>query len=584
MLNNKETNNYIWLERQAGSVNSNENATIEPSAIFVNGENIYIGCARIGKDVKISASDSGKIIIEDNVAVENNVELHAGDNEQIIIGEGTRLIQGPDTRITGQVTIGKNCEISGFIKHSILGDNSNLYYRPIIKWAKIGAGVLINGSVIKGYAPEPKEESDESFESSENYVIIENNAIINKATISTTQDRISWAFIENTSNPEYSGESNSQAIVTLSKYRVASHYSLIGEAATIMQGATLINTQIGANTEVQPNAYLTHSVVKENAKILRNAIITKSRLGKLSQVGCEVSKSWLSAGVTAVHGNSYVSAIIPEEYVIVNEKNLFEVINCPNLTNISAGVIFANSSGTPTADLSSTNKGTAFVWSTFLGVNANVINLYDHPDILLQNIFREEHITIICPFCLTKGEVWGFIPPFTYADALSSTSHKIGWVLKNYAGQIIEDRRRMKILFGNRPDIIKESDRLIEGTIRLGIRLIRPLKQVSQKRINTISAKLTQFERQYRVSDKRLKSKIEHLKIERSKWNRRLAAIEEGLKIYQQHLKSGVWQMKNGEFVNGDWYEFDDRWMNRALQTGRNKFVEGFQLNRGIEH
>jgi len=563
---------YIWMEREAGALNAKAEAEIDPSAIIQNGKNVYIGRARIDKDVKISASDSGKIIIEDKVIIENSVELEAGDNEQIVVGEGTRLIKGPDTCITGQVTIGKNCEISGFLEYSIVGDNSNLRYRPIIKWAKIGSGVSIDAGEIKGYAPEPKEETDEASENVENWVIIGDNTTVNRATIYTTPEKINWAFIENSVYSENAEDSDKTKGISLRKYRVDSHYSAIGEAAIVMPGAILINTKIGAHTEVQTNAYLEHSDVEENTKILRNAVISRTRIGELSQVGCEVSKSWLSSGIVAVHSNAYVSAIIPEDYVIVNEQNEFEVIQCPNLTNISAGVCFANSSGTPTSDLSSTKKGTAFVWSTFLGVNSNVINLYDHPDILMQYIFREEEITIICPFCLTKGEVWGFIPPFTYADALSPTSHKIAWVLRHYAGQIIEDRRRMKILFGNKPEIMRESDRLIEGTIRLGIRLVRPVKQMAQKRINMISSKLTQFERQYRISDKKLKERIDRLKIDRSKWSRQLAAIEEGLRIYQHHLKSGAWQMKDGEFVNGDWIEVDGRrWTNRALESNRNR-------------
>lgn len=576
MDTNNKDDQYTWSERESGAVNANTDAGIDPGAIIINGENIFIGRARIEKDVKLATAESGKIIIEDNVIIENNVELSAGDNEQIVIGEGTRLIKGPDTCITGQVTIGKNCEISGFVNNSVVGDDSKLYYRPLVKWSQIGAGVSIKSSELKGYRPKPDEAAENESESAENYVIIKDKVSIDKAVILTVPEKAGWSFIKNHDEAKKQAEEYIEKNDnSLRNYSVKSHQSIIGEETTIMPGSRIVNSRVGTSVEIQSNAFIEHSIIENNASILRNAIITRTRLGEKARIGCEISKSWLSAGVIAVHTSSYVSAIIPEHYVIINEQNDFEVIQCPNLTNISAGVVFANSSGTPTQDLSSTQKGTAFVWSTFFGVNSNVINLYDHPKVSMKYIFREENLSLICPFCLIKGEVWGLIPPFTYADALSPTSHKIGWVLNHNAGQIVEDRRRMKAMFGDRPEILEASDRLIEGTIRLGIRLVRPLRQIAQRKINSLSAKMQQNVSRYTYGaiDRGNKTKTDHHKIERGKWSRRLSSIENGLKIYQHHLKSGVWKMKDGEFIKEGWHEVGGRWTHRALSSGNARFL-----------
>ncbi|MBN1350839.1 hypothetical protein JXJ21_15580 [candidate division KSB1 bacterium] len=571
-----DTNNtegkYAFLERASGAVHADPKAQINPEVLISNGNNIFIGCAVIEKDARLSADETGKIIIEDNVIIDKYVELHAGNNEQIHIGEGSHLIIGFDTRIEGNVTIGKNCAISGYVTNSSIGDESKILHRSIVQWAKIGSGTTIRDSEITGYAPSV-EQSESEPAAPDNWVLIGENTDINRAIISTVPDKQSWAFAAPKATETESTDAVLGETIFLRDYQVRSDYSEIGSDTKINSGATLVNTKIGKKVTLQTNAYLENSIVEDDVILKRNTVISLARIGEKSQIGCEVSKSWLGAGVTAVHPSSYISAIIPEEFVIVNDQNEFEVIRCPNLTNISAGMVFESSSGVPTSDFSGTKKGTSFIWSTSFGVNSSVVNLYDHPDILLKYIFREENLTIICPFCLTKGEVCGLIPPFTYADALSSTSHKIGWVLNHNAGQILEDRRRMKLLFGDRPDIMAASDQLIEGSIRLGIRLVKPLRQVAQRKANSASAKLTQHERQYRMADKNLKLKIDRLKAERGKWIKRLSSIEDGLRIYQHHLKSGAWRMKDGEFVNGGWYDAGGQWSHKALSSNRARFL-----------
>src|SRR2546423_13830038 len=121
-------------------------------------------------------------------------------------------------------------------------------------------------------------------------------------------------------------------------------------------------------------------------------------------LGSEVSKTLLvGQGFVSEHGNSYLSLLAPADYPILTAAGREEILtNLPNATNIGAGTVFANYGGEPLpapalAQSPGSAKGTAVVYTAFVGINCRVINRYGQPEGQLSpfDLLRRRDLTIL---------------------------------------------------------------------------------------------------------------------------------------------------------------------------------------------
>ncbi len=416
------------------------------------------------------------------------------------VGKGTRILK--DALLRGEVSIGQDGEIGGKItQYTKIGSHVRIHGESNIGFAEIGDWVHLQDTTLRGYGREAHEmvvveggnpvdtakmkpEEAALYKAKDGVVF---NTVIRQSTLKTTPGKVAWSFVDENKSPVLGAE-------TLAAYGVQSQRTEV-ESGSIIEAARVIdNSRIKALVQIKDPLLIEHSVIDEKATIRAGANITRSYIGRKVRVGSEVSKSWLGEGFVSEHQSSYVSVVAPNEFLIANDKGELEIVPSLNTTNIGAGTVFANYGGLPDAGGKKSLKGTAFIWAGFTGSVSKVINKYDHPDVPLTNLPKEREVTILYPFTLTKGEVWGTVLPFTFAGGLSPKSHKIGWVLDKYSGLL-----KTHLKNGLDP-------RVIEGSIRLGLYLIQEERKLP--------------------ADKR-------------RWTD--AQMDEGERIYNQALQSGKW-------------------------------------------
>lgn len=482
--------------------------------------------ATIEKGARLKTEGSGRIILGEGAVVKAGAEITAGDGETVVVGRETSILS--DARLMGDITIGKNSEVAGiFSKYARIGNNVKIH-RPDsnIQFAEIGDNVHINGSTLRGYGRGKDE-----------LVIVaggEKETRIDYSHLYTVAEKKSWSFISKNDIDQNLDITISQYL--LRRYKIDSKSTIIEEGARIVSAQKIENTHFGREAEVNSPTYIGHCIIGEKSIVRPNSNFVISYFGRETNVGSEISKCWLGDGFVSEHLASYLSVVAPNEYLLVDGEGKIVVVSLPNTTNIAGGTKFANYGGEPAGDLSGSIKGTAFMWTGFTGANSNILNLYAHPDVALEDIFGEKELTVVLPFSLTKGQVWGLVPPFTYADGLSPKSHKIGWTLEKDPGIILNHLLRMKELLS--PEQMAAFDQFVEGNLRLGLHLI-------------------ELERQKDANQRR--------------WTDE--QLDEGERIFRLHLENGVWKMKDGQFVEGHpqrglWYRTaDGRWVNERLQN-----------------
>lgn len=454
------------------------NNVIFGNNVSVRGENIHIGNNVIIADgSRISAEGNGRLIIENGAVIEGNVNINIKDNEVVRIGANSRIYEG--------------ATISG---HVIIGEGTVVKAAQLLN-AQIGNNSLIEDSMITGLAAKP--------------VIIGNNVNVAQRSILTNVPKgKSWSFLEKSDiRPDFTPTDE----FVLRRYAVKSEGTIIGDNSVI-KNARLTNTTVGSNTTIHYNSSVEHSVIGNNSEILSGANITTSRLGNHVIVGSEVSKSYFGDGIISRDSSSYVSTIAPNEFIIADKDGNISVLPIPNPTIIGNNIVFANYGGKPLPDMSGSLKGTSIVYAANIN-NANVINLYDHPDIQLTGLPNEPDVTVIFPFAkVPGGEVWGTIYPFTEASTLSPAKHKIGSVLETDPAMIVNMVSRIRELL---PDDQKGlADKVVEGSLWLGVKMLN-------EQINILKARLDK-----KPDDQKAKSRLEQL--------------QRGLDIYMKHL-DGRW-------------------------------------------
>ena len=178
------------------------------------------------------------------------------------------------------------------------------------------------------------------------------------------------------------------------------------------------------------------------------------------------------------HANSYLSLLAPADYPILTEDGREAVLTgLPNVTNVGAGTVFANYGGEPLPARSveqspGSAKGTAVVYTSFVGINSRIINRYGQPQGQPGpfDLLRRRDLTILGFGSFVENKVTGRIPAFAYAGDLSPRTHRLGWVLAKKPGIILNVIAKMRRLLGDRSWRLRD---LVEGTLRLERRLLQ---------------------------------------------------------------------------------------------------------------
>ncbi|MCB1194848.1 hypothetical protein KDK77_01565 [bacterium] len=419
-----------------------ENVFVGENVLFgegtrVQGENIRIGNnVRIIEGASIIVEGSGELVIEDGAVI--------ADNTRIVIKDGEKVVIGKNAYVSLAVLTGSNR----------VGEYSVIEQGSRIDNVQIGSNSRVSDSRVFGVKDNP--------------VVIGSNTVISeRSLITSSQKTKTWSFLEK--NDLREGFIPQDENIPLRRYQIAVKQTRIGDGTTIAN-ARLNNTEIGNNVEVQPGVAVEFSHIGNGTQLRSNTNITISWIGERAVIGSEVSKSWLGNGFSTLDQNSYISLIAPNEMLVLNENFELEIIDFANPTHIGNFVVFANYGGKPLPDLSGSLKGTAFVFSSKIG-EANIVNLYDHPDVHLPDLTNEKGVTVIYQFSLVpSGEVWGTVFPFTEASTLSPASHKIGSVVKNNPRLITSMLTQM----GRSLNADQRSTLLnaVAGSLRLGIKMV----------------------------------------------------------------------------------------------------------------
>ena len=236
------------------------------------------------------------------------------------------------------------------------------------------------------------------------------------------------------------------------------------------------------DTRVETGSRGTHAVLEHCHVGPRNDLrtftnMTRSRTAADCQLGSEVSKTLIfGAGFVSEHANTYLSLLAPADYPILTEDGREEVLaGLPNVTNIGAGTVFANYGGEPLPARSveqspGSAKGTAVVYTSFVGINCRVVNRYGQPQGQPGpfDLLRRRDLTILGFGSFVENKVTGRVPAFAYAGDLSPRSHQLGWVPAKKPGIILNFIAKMRRLLGDQSWRLRD---LVEGTLRLERRL-----------------------------------------------------------------------------------------------------------------
>jgi hypothetical protein len=236
--------------------------------------------------------------------------------------------------------------------------------------------------------------------------------------------------------------------------------SVIGEGV-VGERAQVKNSVVGAHSHLRchGNLVLTHTAAHAN-------------------LGSEVSKSLLlGQGFVSEHTASYLSLVAPGAFPLLTHDGKEELRDgLPNLTNIGAGTVFANYSGKPKPansldESSGSQKGTAVVYGAFTAVNAIIVNRYGRPS-ATESPFdwaRRSDLTTLGLGCLVERKVAGRVPAFSYASSTSTSQVKIGWVLEQQPGIVLNIVKKMRKKLKGNEHLLQD---VVEGTIRLECALL----------------------------------------------------------------------------------------------------------------
>ena len=227
------------------------------------------------------------------------------------------------------------------------------------------------------------------------------------------------------------------------------------------------------------HAALDHCHVGPRNNLRTFSNMTRSRTAADCQLGSEVSKSLIfGSGFVSEHANTYLSLLAPADYPILAEDGREEVLaGLPNVTNVGSGTVFANYGGEPLPARSveqspGSAKGTAIVYTSFVGINSRVINRYGQPQGQPGpfDLLRRRDLTILGFGSFVENKVTGRIPAFAYAGDLSPRTHRLGWVLAKKPGIILNVITKMRRLLGDQSWCLRD---LVEGTLRLECQLLQ---------------------------------------------------------------------------------------------------------------
>ena len=234
----------------------------------------------------------------------------------------------------------------------------------------------------------------------------------------------------------------------------------------------LLDTRVEAGSR-GTHAVLDHCHVGPRNDLRTFANMTRSRTAADCQLGSEVSKTLIfGAGFVSEHANTYLSLLAPADYPILTEDGREAVLTgLPNVTNIGAGTVFANYGGEPLPACAveqspGSTKGTAVVYTSFVGINCRVVNRYGQPQGQPGpfDLLRRRDLTILGFGSFVENKVTGRIPAFAYAGDLSPRSHQLGWVLVKKPGIILNFITKMRRQLGDQSWRLRD---LVEGTLRL---------------------------------------------------------------------------------------------------------------------
>ena len=224
---------------------------------------------------------------------------------------------------------------------------------------------------------------------------------------------------------------------------------------------------------------LEHSHVGPRNDLRTFTNMTRCRTAADCNLGSELSKTLiLGPGFVSEHANTYLSLLAPADYPILTEGGREETLTgLPNLTNIGAGTVFSNYDGEPlpassVEQSSGSAKGTAVVYTSFVCINCRVINRYGQPQGQPSpfELLRCRDLTILGFGSFIENKVTGRIPAFAYAGDLSPRLHRLGWVLEQKPGIILNFITKMRRLLGDQSWRLRD---LVEGTLRLECRLLQ---------------------------------------------------------------------------------------------------------------
>ena len=311
-----------------------------------------------------------------------------------------------------------------------------------LRYARIGDRCRIINSVVEGHPDWP--------------VVMGDDVTLINCHVQSTGTRSTFAFggwevsLQQTRLADDVSFSNSRLLNT------------VVEAGSSGFGTSVDYSHIGPRNDLRSFANITHSVTAASCNL-----------------GSEVSKTLiLGNGFTSEHNSSYLSLLAPSAYPILTADGREDVLtNLPNASNIGAGTVFANYGGEPSPAVSlaaspGSAKGTAILYTAFVCINCRVINRYGQPEGQPSpfDLLRRRDLTIPGFGSFVENKLTGRIPAFAYAGDLSPRSHRLGWVLDQKPGIVLNFIKRMQGVLGNEAGRLQE---LVQGTLRLECQLLQ---------------------------------------------------------------------------------------------------------------
>lgn len=322
-----------------------------------------------------------------------------------------------------------------------IGPDSDVAH-SVLRYATVGRGCRIINSVVEGHPEWP--------------VVIGDDVTLMNCHVRSTGEKSAFAFC---------GSGVDQRHTRLGNRVSFSHARIYNTA--IEEGSS------GFGTSVE------YSHIGPHNNLRNSSNITCSYTAASCNLGSEVSKTLLlGEGFVSEHGSSYLSLLGPADYPILTADGREAVLaHLPNATNIGAGTVCANYGGeplpAPTLEQSpGSAKGTAIIYTAFVCINCRVINRYGQPEGQPSpfDVLRRRDLTVLGFGSFVENKLTGRVPAFSYAGDLSPRSHRLGWVLAQKPGIILNFIKKMQSLLGDQAWQLRE---LVEGTMRLECQLLQ---------------------------------------------------------------------------------------------------------------